>query len=78
MAWLQGAYFRMALASTPVVMGMKKGEMPKYPKMPYEEEQMEKLEEQRKQDEKWLQQEREKAFYSFASLLKNCNKKERK
>ena len=76
MIWLQGAYIRMALASTPVIMGMKKGDLPKYPKMPYQDEYEKQLQEQKK-NEDWLQKERERAFYGFMSLLKGCKKKER-
>lgn len=60
----------MALSSTPVVMGMKKGEMPKYPNMPYEDE----VVEQQKNDEEWLKKEREKAYSGFVALLSNCKK----
>lgn len=69
MIWVQGLYFKSALASTPVAMGFTKGELPKYPKMPYEEEQVQ------EQDEEMLQKQRESAFYGFVSLLQNCNKK---
>lgn len=70
MLWLQGAYIRMALASTPVIMGMSKGSLPKYPKMPYAEDTEEKL----SQNEEWLQKERQKAFDGFVRLLTNCKK----
>lgn len=68
MAWIQGAYMRVALASTPVIMGMKKGELPKFPNMPFEDE----IVEQQKKDEEWLQKEREKAYSGFVALLSNC------
>lgn len=68
MIWLQGLYFRSALSSTPVAMGMAKGELPKYAKMPYEEEQKEEM------NEETLQKQREMAFYGFVSLIKGCNK----
>lgn len=66
--WLLGKYFQIALASTPVAMGNPKGSLPKFPEMPYKEEQEEKI------NEKLLQKEREKAFSGFVSLLMNCKK----
>ena len=74
LAWLQGAYFKQALQSSILICGLADrqvaNKMPKYPEMPYKEE----VEQQKAQDEKWLQAQRQRAFAYFSTLLSR-NKK---
>lgn len=73
MAWELGMYFKTALQTSAVavksVLVKNHNNLPKYPEMPFKEE--------NGISQGILQKKREQAFHGFVSLLTNCKKKGR-
>lgn len=66
LAWVQGLYFRAAIASTPSPIGIAKGSLPKYPDMPNKEENYD----DKAKDEEWVKAEKIRTWNFFAHLGK--------